>query len=164
MFDITPYSILWVNGTASVYLIIYMLIAGNKKLISKIPFWMTVLFTVIIGIRLLLPVEYLNISHTFISYELLPPIHEAVYKNVSNNLYNISYLSLIYIIWAIISLILLIRYFISYYRLYKIIKFTPQIDNRCFEISNNLKKENDYKFNYKYFKYNILVESHFIFI
>ena len=127
--DITPYSLLWVNVTSSIFIAIYVIITNNKRVIAKIPIWITVLFTIIISLRLLFPIEFLKISHTFASYDFLPPIDDVLHKNVSLPFkifsFNISFAYVFCLIWGLASVILFLNYFIRYYKLYKIIKFTP---------------------------------------
>lgn len=120
---------------------------------AKIPIWITVLFTIIISLRLLFPIEFLKISHTFASYDFLPPIDDVLHKNVSLPFkifsFNISFAYVFCLIWGLASVILFLNYFIRYYKLYKIIKFTPQLDNNYLEILNRVKNENRFKFKTK---------------
>lgn len=153
MIDITPYSLLWVNVVSGIFIAIYVIITHNKRVICKIPIWITVLFTIVISLRLLFPIEFLKISHTFISYNFLPPIDDAMHKNLSLLLksfsFNLSFAYAFCLIWGVGTVILLLNYFIRYYKLCKIIKFTPQLDNNYIEILNRLKNENNFNFKTK---------------
>lgn len=155
LIDITLYSFLWVNITSGIYILIYVLIdiliTNNKNLTIKLPMWITVLFTAIISIRLFFPVELLKISQTFASYEILPPIDNVIHKRIMtmSNGFNISFSLVLSVIWCGVSIILLLIYFVNYYKLCKIIKYTPQLDNKCFEILGDLKRKNKFKFKTK---------------
>lgn len=128
-----------------------MLFTGNKKLTGKIPMWVTVVFTIIVSLRLAFPVEFLGISHTFLSFEFLPPIDNVIHKNMTtiSNSFNISFYMVLLIIWAIVSGFFLLNYIFNCYRLHKIVKLTPQLDNKCLEILNNIRRERNLKFKTK---------------
>lgn len=128
-----------------------MLFTGNKKLTGKIPMWVTAAFTIIVSIRLAFPVEFLKISHTFLSFEFLPPIDNVIHKKavMIPDSFNINVSIVLLIIWCVISGVLLLKYFISYYKLYKNVKLTPQLNNKCLEILNDIKSERNLKFKTK---------------
>jgi beta-lactamase regulating signal transducer with metallopeptidase domain len=96
-------------------------------------------------------VEFLNISYTFASYNILPPIDKAINKPISvlSKSVDVSILKILLIVWCAGSFILLLRYFVNYRKLCKTVKFIPQVGGKHLEILNDLKNENNFKFSTK---------------
>lgn len=149
MIDITPYSFLWVNVSVSIYLLIYAF--AVEKTGNKIPLWLTVIFTVVMSIRLFLPVEFLKISSTIISYSVLPPIDGIINKEVVSlsGETGINIFGAVVILWLAGSFAVLIKYFYNYYKLSRIVNTLPEKDNNYAYILNEIKEECNFRFSTK---------------
>lgn len=155
LIDLTPYSILSVTVVTSVFIIIFVIITRIKAVISRLPMWLPVTLAVIMGIRLLFPVEFLFASDTLLSFDVFPHIDNVIYADIPviNNVtpsIKITVVNVFCLVWGIGAIIFIFKYINEYRKFYRAIRHIDSTnDPLILDVLNNIKVEYNFKFEVK---------------
>lgn len=155
MIDLTPYSILTVTVVTSIFIMFFIIITKRVKVISRLPMWLPVALAVVMGLRLLFPVEFLFASDTLLSFDVFPNIDRILNTNISvtNGIapsFNLTIVNLFCIIWITGAIAFVVCYIIKYNKICKAVRnVKPTEDPIIINVLNSIKAEYNFKFDVK---------------
>lgn len=167
------YTVLSAIIICSLLMLLIIIITRSKTVVSKIPSWIAVLPAVMLGLRLIFPIELYVVSFT-INSERIMPIFVSImdFELFTAGSFSLTIWTLFCLIWGIVAGILLLKYIIDYYTLFQLTKKIPQTDNKqTLKALERVKKENNFRFTTKIienncfdspFEYGLFKQSVFI--
>lgn len=154
LFDLTPYSIIAVTVVTSIFILFFILLTRKDSVITRLPMWLMMTLTVAMCLRLLFPIEFLFLSHAFLSFDILPQFDAAIKTSV--NIFEntaasqiVSIVDIFCYAWLLGALFFTCSYFFKYFNLCRRVKYLETSDERLLNILNKVKDEYNFNFNVK---------------
>lgn len=147
MINLTPYSVLTVILITNIFILLFIIFTSFKTVISKIPLWILNVIILIIGLRLLLPFEFI-FTHLISSNNILPKVNYIFKFTIIKNNEIFTVLNLFCFIWILLAIILIFSFFFRYLFLCKTTKYIENTKNSKILKQLNLIKE-QYKYKFK---------------